>query len=348
MKVNTKFIKIYQTILPMNTTKLQLRTKISILMGWGGLLIIFSLLFFSCKTNGTDVFASGYFEAVETIVSAQANGQILSLDVQEGQELTAGDYVGQIDSTQIYLSLLQVRSQRGAVLSRKPDISTQTASLREQIAVAKRELARVEKLAKGNAIPQKQVDDARAQVTVLQKQLNAVENQLSSSSQSISKESNPLAYQAEVLEDQLRKTRIINPVSGTVLTKFAEANEMTGIGRPLYKIADLSEIILRVYVTNSQLGAIKLGQTVKVSVDKNETEQAEYTGTIEWISDKAEFTPKTIQTKDERANQVYAVKIRVKNDGMLKIGMYGEIKESRGKEQTVSKWQELKNKYFGK
>ena len=220
---------------------------------------------------------------------------------------------------------MQVRSQRGAVLSRKPDISTQTATLREQLATARRELARVENLAKGNAIPQKQVDDARAQVAVLQKQLYAVENQLSSSSQSISKESDPLAYQAELLEDQLRKTRIINPVTGTVLTKFAEVNEMTGIGRPLYKIADLSDMILRVYITNSQLAAIRLGQTVKISVDKNATEQATYDGTVEWISDKAEFTPKTIQTKDERANQVFAVKIRVKNDGMLKIGMYGEV-----------------------
>ncbi len=298
--------------------KLQLKIFVLFLVSLG-------IFLTSCKTNGTDAFASGYFEAVETIVSAQGNGSILELNVQEGQELMAGEKVGQIDSTQIYLSLLQVRSQRGAVLSRKPDISSQTASLKEQIAVAQRELTRVENLAKGNAVPQKQVDDARSQVSVLQKQLNAVENQLSSSSQSISKESNPLAYQAQVLEDQLRKTRIINPVNGTVLVKYAEANEMAGIGKPLYKIADLSEMILRVYVTNSQLGAIKLGQIVKILVDKSETEQAEYQGTIEWISDKAEFTPKTIQTKDERSNQVYAVKIRVKNDGMLKIGMYGEV-----------------------
>ncbi len=292
---------------------------------FGLFLVSLGIFLTSCKTNGTDAFASGYFEAVETIVSAQGNGSILELNVQEGQELMAGEKVGQIDSTQIYLSLLQVRSQRGAVLSRKPDISSQTASLKEQIAVAQRELTRIENLAKGNAVPQKQVDDARSQVSVLQKQLSAVENQLSSSSQSISKESNPLAYQAQVLEDQLRKTRIINPVNGTVLVKYAEANEMAGIGKPLYKIADLSEMVMRVYVTNSQLGAIKLGQTVKILVDKSETEQAEYQGIIEWISDKAEFTPKTIQTKDERSNQVYAVKIRVKNDGMLKIGMYGEM-----------------------
>lgn len=299
---------------------------------FGLFLVSLGIFLTSCKTNDTDAFASGYFEAVETIVSAQGNGSILELNVQEGQELMAGEKVGQIDSTQIYLSLLQVRSQRGAVLSRKPDISSQTASLKEQIAVAQRELTRVENLAKGNAVPQKQVDDARSQVSVLQKQLSAVENQLSSSSQSISKESNPLAYQAQVLEDQLRKTRIINPVNGTVLVKYAEANEMAGIGKPLYKIADLSEMILRVYVTNSQLGAIKLGQTVKILVDKSETEQTEYQGTIEWISDKAEFTPKTIQTKDERSNQVYAVKIRVKNDGMLKIGMYAEIAVSAEQE----------------
>ncbi|NLO70411.1 MAG: HlyD family efflux transporter periplasmic adaptor subunit [Porphyromonadaceae bacterium] len=313
----------------MNQTNFNCRYKIPALRVWGAFLLLIFLLT-SCNSNGTDTFASGYFEAVETIVSAQANGQILSLIVEEGQMLSAGDKIGQIDSTQIYLSLLQVRSQRGAVLSRKPDISSQTASLKEQIITAKRELQRVQNLASGNAATKKQVDDAQAQVAVLEKQLKAVENQLSSSSQSISKESNPLIYQAEMLEDQLRKTKIINPVNGTVLIKYAEVNEMAGIGKPLYKIADLSEMILRVYITNSQLSSIQLGQKVKVFVDKTANEQAEYEGMVEWISDKAEFTPKTIQTKDERSNQVYAVKIRVPNDGMLKIGMYGEVAPGSG------------------
>lgn len=294
--------------------------------GWGAGLLLFFILLFSCKSKDNNYDASGYFEAVETIVSAQANGQILSLNVDEGQELAAGQQVGQIDSTQIYLTLQQVQSQRGAVLSRKPDIGSQTAVLKEQITTAKRELARVERLAAGNAATQKQMDDARSAVAVLQKQLDAQQTSLSNASSSVSKEGSPLEVQMSLLKDQLNKTHIINPVNGTVLVKYVEQNEMASMGKPLYKIADLSEIILRAYITNTQLANLKLGQKVTVLVDKGKDKNAEYHGNIEWISSKAEFTPKTIQTKDERSNEVYAIKIRVKNDGFLKIGMYGEIK----------------------
>ena len=294
--------------------------------GWGAGLLLFFILFFSCKSKDNNYDASGYFEAVETIVSAQANGQILSLNVDEGQELAAGQQVGQIDSTQIYLTLQQVQSQRGAVLSRKPDIGSQTAVLKEQITTAKRELARVERLAAGNAATQKQMDDARSAVAVLQKQLDAQQTSLSNASSSVSKEGSPLEVQMSLLKDQLNKTHIINPVNGTVLVKYVEQNEMASMGKPLYKIADLSEIILRAYITNTQLANLKLGQKVTVLVDKGKDKNAEYQGNIEWISSKAEFTPKTIQTKDERSNEVYAIKIRVKNDGFLKIGMYGDVK----------------------
>ena len=294
--------------------------------GWGAGLLLFFILLFSCKSKDNNYDASGYFEAVETIVSAQANGQILSLNVDEGQELAAGQQVGQIDSTQIYLTLQQVQSQRGAVLSRKPDIGSQTAVLKEQITTAKRELARVERLAAGNAATQKQMDDARSAVAVLQKQLDAQQTSLSNASSSVSKEGSPLEVQMSLLKDQLNKTHIINPVNGTVLVKYVEQNEMASMGKPLYKIADLSEIILRAYITNAQLANLKLGQKVTVLVDKGKDKNAEYQGNIEWISSKAEFTPKTIQTKDERSNEVYAIKIRVKNDGFLKIGMYGDVK----------------------
>ena len=294
--------------------------------GWGAGLLLFFILLFSCKSKDNNYDASGYFEAVETIVSAQANGQILSLNVNEGQELAAGQQVGQIDSTQIYLTLQQVQSQRGAVLSRKPDIGSQTAVLKEQITTAKRELARVERLAAGNAATQKQMDDARSAVAVLQKQLDAQQTSLSITSVSVGKETNPLEVQMSLLKDQLNKTHIINPINGTVLVKYVEQNEMASMGKPLYKIADLSEIVLRAYITNAQLTNLKLGQKVTVLVDKGKDKNAEYQGDIEWISSKAEFTPKTIQTKDERSNEVYAIKIRVKNDGFLKIGMYGEIK----------------------
>ena len=296
------------------------------LRGWGAGLLLFFILLFSCKSKDNNYDASGYFEAVETIVSAQANGQILSLNVDEGQELAAGQQVGQIDSTQIYLTLQQVQSQRGAVLSRKPDIGSQTAVLKEQITTAKRELARVERLAAGNAATQKQMDDARSAVAVLQKQLDAQQTSLSNASSSVSKEGSPLEVQMSLLKDQLNKTHIINPVNGTVLVKYVEQNEMASMGKPLYKIADLSEIILRAYITNTQLANLKLGQKVTVLVDKGKDKNAEYQGNIEWISSKAEFTPKTIQTKDERSNEVYAIKIRVKNDGFLKIGMYGDVK----------------------
>ncbi|MFV0470491.1 MAG: HlyD family secretion protein [Paludibacteraceae bacterium] len=288
------------------------------------LLLLVSLL--SCRSGNVAYDASGYFEATETIVSSQANGQILLLSVEEGEQLAAGQEVGQIDSTQIYLSILQLQSQRSAVLSRKPDILSQTAILKEQIIVAQRELKRVESLAVGNAATQKQLDDARSAVAVLQKQLYAQQTSLENTSESVSKESAPIEYQMSLLQDQLCKTHIINPVNGTVLVKYAEQNEITAIGKPLYKIADLSEIVLRAYITNSQLAFLKLGQNVTVFVDKGQNDMTEYKGTVEWISNKAEFTPKTIQTKEERSNEVYGIKIRVKNDGFLKIGMYGEVR----------------------
>ena len=293
--------------------------------GWGAGLLLFFILLFSCKSKDNNYDASGYFEAVETIVSAQANGQILSLNVDEGQELAAGQQVGQIDSTQIYLTLQQVQSQRGAVLSRKPDIGSQTAVLKEQITTAKRELARVERLAAGNAATQKQMDDARSAVAVLQKQLDAQQTSLSNASSSVSKEGSPLEVQMSLLKDQLNKTHIINPVNGTVLVKYVEQNEMASMGKPLYKIADLSEIILRAYITNTQLANLKLGQKVTVLVDKGKDKNAEYQGNIEWISSKAEFTPKMIQTRKERVNLVYAVKVNFKNNGSAKIGMPGDV-----------------------
>ncbi len=283
----------------------------------------------SCNPDEKKGDASGYFETVETIVSAKGNGTILSLDVDEGMQLEAGKKVGQIDSTQIYLTIRQVQEQKGAVLSRKPDISSQTAILKEQLIQANRELKRVENLFAGQAATQKQLDDARSIVAVLNRQLNAQQTTLDKTAASVGKETNPLEMQISLLEDQLRKCRIINPVTGTVLVKYAEPSEMTAIGRPLYKIADLSTLILRAYINTSQLGSLKLGQKVTVLTDLGKEKLSEYEGTVTWISSKAEFTPKTIQTRDERSNEVYAVKIAVKNDGFLKIGMYADVKFAR-------------------
>lgn len=293
--------------------------------GWiaGALFIV--LLLTSCKSATNEVFASGYFEAVETIVSARGNGTIQYLNVEEGMDLQADTKVGQIDSTQIYLTIRQIQAQKGAVLSRKPDISSQTAILKEQLAHANRELIRVENLNAGGAATQKQLDDARSAVAVLNRQLSAQQTTLDKTSASVGKETNPLEVQISLLQDQLEKCRIINPVTGTVLVKYAEPTEMTAIGRPLYKIADLSTLQLRAYITGKQLGSLKLGQKVKVTTDLGKEKPAEYEGTVNWISNKAEFTPKTIQTHEERSNEVFAIKVAVKNDGFLKIGMYGEI-----------------------
>ena len=293
--------------------------------GWiaGALFIV--LLLTSCKSDTNEAFASGYFEAVETIVSARGNGTIQYLNVEEGMDLQADTKVGQIDSTQIYLTIRQIQAQKGAVLSRKPDISSQTAILKEQLAHANRELIRVENLNAGGAATQKQLDDARSAVAVLNRQLSAQQTTLDKTSASVGKETNPLEVQISLLQDQLEKCRIINPVTGTVLVKYAEPTEMTAIGRPLYKIADLSTLQLRAYITGKQLGSLKLGQKVKVTTDLGKEKPAEYEGTVNWISSKAEFTPKTIQTHEERSNEVFAIKVAVKNDGFLKIGMYGEI-----------------------
>ncbi len=299
----------------------------------------FSSLFSSCRNNTNNYDASGSFEATETIVSAEANGVIEAFNIQEGQTLDSGLYIGFIDTTQLYLKKKQMEAQVKAMGYKLPDISAQTAQFKQQAAVTQSDLdylmnekKRTENLLKANAATPKQLDDINAKIATAKEQIKAIYKQgaaqasaLNTQRSGISADVQPLYFQIEQLNYQLKKSKIINPVSGTVLTKFAEANEMATIGKPLYSIADLSSIILRAYITGNQFSSIKLGQKVKVIVDDTASKTKNYEGIIEWISDKAEFTPKTIQTKDERANLVYAIKIRVKNDGYLKIGMYGEV-----------------------
>jgi len=290
------------------------------------LFISTTLLLASCSGNTNRYDASGTFEATETIVSAEASGVIKAFNIEEGEVLQAGQYIGGIDSVQLYLNKKQLQAQIQAVLSKRPDVATQLAALQEQLKQAHREQQRITNLLKADAATQKQLDDANAQVAIINKQIEGQRSSLRITSASLSEETLPLTVQIEQLNDQLEKCRIVNPVSGTVLTKYAEPNEMASNGKPLYKIADLSQIILRAYITGSQFAQVKLNQPVQVLVDAKDGEYTTYTGTVVWISDKAEFTPKTIQTKDERANLVYATKIKVKNDGKLKIGMYGEVK----------------------
>lgn len=284
------------------------------------------LLLSSCQNKEPEFDATGTFEAVETIISAEASGTLKEFDLQEGQQLAAEQQVGYIDSVQLFLKKRQLETQAKAVLGKKPSVNTQLAALQSQLYTAQRERGRIQNLLKDDAVPAKQLDDINAQIDLISKQIAAQRSTLDLSVSSIDKDVQPIEVQILQIEDQLQKSKIINPMAGTVLTKYAEVNEMASVGKPLYKIADLSNLILRVYISGDQLPLIKLNQQVKVFTDDGNGGFKETQGTITWINDKAEFTPKTIQTKNERANQVYAVKILVKNDGRYKIGMYGEIK----------------------
>ena len=276
-------------------------------------------------SNESTFDASGSFEAVEVIISAEATGTLKEFAVEEGQTLQSSQYIGYVDSIQLYLRKKQMESQMTALLAKKPDIAVQIAALQEQLKTAEIEQKRVANLVKSEAATTKQLDDINAQIEIIKKQIAAQKSTLVISSDGINKDIQPLQIQVEQLDDQLRKCRIVNPINGTVITKYAEQNEMAVTGKALYKIADLSTIILRVYVSGDQLSLVKLNQKVKVHTDDGSGGFREDEGTITWISDKAEFTPKTIQTKDERANMVYAMKIKLKNNGTYKIGMFGEI-----------------------
>lgn len=287
-----------------------------------------SLLLLSCRNNKEDYDATGSFEATEIIVSSQANGRILTFNLNEGDQLLQGEMVGVIDSTQLHLQKMSLLSNARGVRAQQPDIRKQTASIQEQINTLEREKARVQRLLAANAANQKQLDDIEAQIDLLQKQLLALTSTLEKSSEHISAQSSTLEIQVAQLDDQLEKTRIISPIAGTVLNRYAEAGELATMGTPLFKIADTDTMNLRAYVTNDQLAQIKLNDEVTVRVDDGDGNMKSYKGKINWISSKSEFTPKTIQTKNERANLVYALKIAVPNDGFLKIGMYGEVKFS--------------------
>ena len=288
--------------------------------------ILLSTFLISCNNNNNQFDASGTFEADETIISADTSGTIKQFDIAEGQTLNAGTFIGYIDSVQLYLKKKQLEMQIQSVLSQKPNISTQLGGIEVQLDAAKVEQQRIANLVKANAATQKQLDEVSAQVEVIKKQMEAQQSTLGITSSSITEQTSPIKVQIEQLNDQLAKCKIVNPVTGTVLAKYAANNEMAVQGKALYKIADISLLTLRAYISGTQLSQIKIGQAVKVFIDTDAKNYKEYPAEIYWISDKSEFTPKTIQTKDERANLVYAIKVRVKNDGFLKIGMYGEVK----------------------
>jgi len=283
------------------------------------------ILLVSCGKSSDEYDASGTFEATEVIVSAESMGEITQFDIIEGQQLTENQMVGAIDSVQLYLKKLQLKASQKAMLIRRPNLNKQVAAIEQQITTAKSEKKRIQNLVNANAANQKQLDDVNAQISVLEKQLTAQKSIIESANDGISGDNEALKIQMAQIDDQLKKCNIQSPITGTVLTKYAEKGELAAPGKALFKIADISNLILRAYITSDQITQMKVNQQVKVFVDFGEDKMKEYPGTISWISSKSEFTPKTIQTRDERANLVYAVKINVKNDGYIKIGQYGSI-----------------------
>lgn len=284
------------------------------------------LLLTACGKGNGDYDASGVFETTEVIVSAEANGKIMQLNFIEGQQVEQGKALGYIDTVQLYLKKMQLLTNTSAIKSGRVDIPRQIAAIKQQIATQKNEQKRFENLVKANAANQKQLDDINAQILVLERQLTAQTELLENSNKNISEQSSGLSVQVAQINDQIQKSIICSPINGTILSKYTEQGELATQGRALFKVADIEHMFLRAYITASQLTQVKIGQAVKVYADFGEKEMKEYSGTITWISDKSEFTPKTIQTRDERANLVYAVKVAVKNDGYLKYGMYGELK----------------------
>ncbi len=300
--------------------------KIAILINKFAIVALIVIFMASCNRNKSKHDASGTFEATEVIVSAEASGKVEVLELTEGDHLAEEQQVGFIDSTQLYLKKMQLLAAQKAVSARRPDVAKQIAATKEQIDKAKLEKARMENLFKDGAATQKQLDDADSQLRVLESTLSAQTNSLSTSINSLDEESEAYHIQIEQVNDQLAKCRIINPVEGTVLSKYTEAKEIVVPGKPLYKIADTRNMFLRAYVVSGQLENVSIGQNATVFVALSNGNTKSYPGKVTWISDKAEFTPKTIQTQDERQNLVYAVKIAVANtDGLIKIGTYGDV-----------------------
>lgn len=290
----------------------------------------------ACGSPSSEYDASGNFEADETIISAEGSGKILRFNLEEGQAVKLGEVVGYIDTMQLHLKKKQLIYSIRAVLSRQPDASSQLSTIRKQMETTNYEKNRIERLLKDDAATKKQLDDLTAQAELLERQYASLQTSLGITIKSLQSETYPLQAQVEQLEDQIRKSVIINPIDGTVLTKYVEMSEVAMPGKALYKVANLSNILLRAYLSGDQLSSAKLGQTVRVFVDDKGDERKTYDGILEWVSDKAEFTPKTIQTKDERANLVYAIKVRVKNDGFLKIGMYADVSFQENGQESKS------------
>ncbi len=284
------------------------------------------VLLASCGNNEKEYDATGTFEATEVTVAAEQSGALVMFDVNEGDEVALGKEVGLIDTTQIWLKIQQAGATKAVYQSQKPDMETQIAATRQQLAKARQDQQRYRELVADGAAPSKMLDDATNQVQVLQKQLDAQISSLSTQLSTLNSQLSTVDVQVSQLMDQLQKCHITTPIKGIVLEKYVERGEFVVIGKPLFKMADTEQIFIRAYVTSAQLKDIKVGQQVKVFADYGDGQRKEYQGTVSWISSRSEFTPKTILTDDERADLVYALKVAIKNDGYVKIGMYGEVK----------------------
>lgn len=290
------------------------------------ILSVAALALASCGNSDKEYDATGTFEATEVTVSAEQTGKLLQFDINEGDRVEQGRQVGLVDTVQLYLKARQIGATKLVYASQRPDMAKQVAATRQQLSKAREEYNRFAGLVRDGAANRKSLDDARSQVQVLERQLEAQLSSLNTSTNSLNAQMNTADVEKLQVADQLRKCHVVSPISGTILEKYAEQGEFATVGKPLFKVADINNMYLRAYITSAQLKNVKIGQQVKVFADYGNNERQEYQGKVTWISSKSEFTPKTILTDDERADLVYAVKIAVKNDGRVKIGMYGEVK----------------------
>ena len=313
-----------------------------------------ALMVAACGKKEKEYDATGTFEATEVTISAKSTGELKLFNVTEGEEVENGVVVGRIDAYQLQLKKDQLEASRGqmsaskrqlassrkATNSRQLDLEKQVSSISQQIANAQRERQRFAELVRDGAVPRKQLDDINYQIKVLEKQLEATRDQIRSNNASLAEQSEGIGAQMDGIDaqvagleaqiqqinDQIANTEIMAPFTGTVLEKYVELGEFVSTGKPVFKMADTQNMFIRAYVTSAQLQQIKVGQKAKVFADYGDGQKKEYNGTVTWISSRSEFTPKTILTDDERADLVYAIKIAIKNDGYVKIGMYGEVK----------------------
>lgn len=285
-----------------------------------------ALMLNSCGNNDNDFDAMGVFEATETTVYAEQSGALMMFGVEEGDIIQQDKEVGLIDTTQLWLKLQQAGVSKSVYQSQKPELEKQIAATREQLAKAKQDQLRYKELVADGAAPSKMLDDANSQVEVLQRQLAAQISSLTVSTNALERQMEATDVQADQWRDQLSKCHILVPTKGTVLEKYVERGEFVSTGKPLFKMADTENMFIRAYVTSAQLKDIKVGQQATVFADFGDGQKRKYQGKVTWISNRSEFTPKTILTDDERADLVYALKVAIRNDGYVKIGMYGEVR----------------------